>query len=458
MNKGTFTKNLNPDTRYYHIYEAVVKDVVDGARQGRLRVWIPEICSVETDPSTWILANYASPFAGSSDIQNINNKIESFEGSQSSYGFWAVPPDTGNIVLVFFANGRSDKCYWFSCTYQQYMNCSVPTVAADQNNFKKKGTILPVTEYNKNNKGVNLNSPTRPYHKIKTEAIGKQGLLKDKIRGLSFSSARRETTSKVFGWSTPGKLLTNGKRANGHSFVMDDDEQNNHITLETASGAKIKLDDTNGLIYIINKSGTSWFEMDDAGNVMIFGANDISFRARGNIDFFSDKKINIETKEYSLKSENISIESNTGNIKIADLITNTNNYDLKSTSVILNSSTLEIKSNNINLTNSGKLSLAGEVFASDFKTNQYSLNGHEHLYNPGPGSPTYTSAKKTGGGSSTSGPDAKDAVVKTTNNKTDILETFSDDLYMNRNTEEIQTIVERFVTFEPCPEHIKKGD
>lgn len=456
MNKGIFSKNLNANTKYQYIYEAIVKDTVDGARQGRLKVWIPELCAIESDSTSWILANYASPFAGSSDISKIDNKIESFEGSQSSYGFWAVPPDVGNIVLVFFANGRSDRCYWFSCTYQQYMNQSVPAVTADQNNFKKKGTALPVTEYNKNNKGVNVSSVTRPYHKIKTDAIGKQGLLYDKIRGISSSSARRETTSKVFGWSSPGRLLPSGKRANGHSFVMDDDENNSNVTIETSLGTKIKLDDTNGLIYIINKDGKGWIEIDKEGNVMVFGSGSLSFRAKDKLNMYADNEVNIETKKLNIRSTSISTEAETADLKINTIVTESDNIDIKSQSkVIIDTGTISIKSGNANLTEQGKLSLANELFATDVKTNSYSLNTHEHLYNPGPGGPTLTSSKNSNPGSISNGSSAKSAIVKELLSKIDVLDSFNDDLYQDRSTTNIETIVETLVTYEPCPEHVK---
>lgn len=442
LNKAISVKDLNIDSRYGLVYEAIVKDVKDVTMHGRLRVWIPEISGSEDDESGWIPAHYSSPFAGSTNVNDNKNAIENSDVTQSSYGFWAVPPDVGNVVLVLFASGRMDRCYWFSCVYQQYMNHSVPGVAASANNYKDSGKELPVSEYNKHDKAPNIKNPKRPAHKDKIKEIGKQGLLLDKIRGINKSSARRETPSMVFGMSTPGPLSsTKGKRTGGHSIIFDDNIDNEHMTLETRQGSKIKLDDTNGLIYIINKDGTGWVEIDADGKIMVFGASDFAVRAKGNIDLYSDKNVNIEAKEsINVKSGNsIGIET----IALSE----------KSATHRIEASTVSIKSDNINVTDAGKLSSSGEHYAVDFKTAEYSLNGHEHMYNPGPNPPTPTASKLPGPGTSTPGPAA---TVKSVAPKTDIAEGFSDSNWYNRESSEIDTIVSILPTYEPCPDHTKK--
>lgn len=412
LNRAISIKDLNIDPRYGLIYEAIVKDVKDVTMHGRLRVWIPEISGAENDEAGWIYAYYSSPFAGSTNVSDNKNALENSDVTQSSYGLWAVPPDIGNMVLVVFASGRMDRCYWFSCVYQQYMNYSVPGISASSNNYKDSSKELPVSEYNKHDKSPNIKNPRRPAHKEKIKEIGKQGLLLDKIRGVSRSSARRETPSMVFGLSTPGPLSnTKGKRTGGHSIIMDDNKDNEHVTIETRQGSKIKLDDTNGLVYIINRDGTGWVEIDSDGKIMVFGASDFSVRAKGSINFYADKDINIEAKgDINFKSTNLHAESSENITSLSDKF-------------VANVSTaFDINSNNtIDVRASSEISMDGSVFNAQ---------------------------------SGMSNPDTVDELG--TNSKVDILEEFSDANYYNRETEDIDTIVTTFPTFEPCKDHKAK--
>jgi hypothetical protein len=482
-NKGILSKNLNTNTKYSFVYEGIVKKTNDSTYQGRLKVWIPELSAEESDESGWIVANYASPFAGSTSLYDNGNNLEDSDSTQSSYGLWAVPPDVGNIVLVFFANGRSDKCYWFSCVFQQYMNNSVPSISASKNNFKNKNLDLPVSEYNKKNKSPNLNKTIRPVHKEKYNVISSQGLIKDKIRGVSFSSARRESPSNVFGFSTPGPLHSKykNKRLGGHSLYFDDNQNNEHMTLETRLGNKIKLDDTNGQIYIINRDGTAWIELDKDGNIFLFGAGKGNIRVLDDFNIRSDKNINFEagnnisikagaenaSGSIDIKSNNIDIKcdseynlhSNSTNIlSDSDIKISSQNLDIKMNSYILSSVNYTIKSSNFNFDGSN-LSVTGNAFASDFKTSLTSLNSHEHLYNPGPGSPTYTASKNGAPGAPYSGTDAseaKEATVKSAISKVDILKEFTNNDKIDRKTRIIETILETLSTYEPCPDHTIK--
>lgn len=411
LNRAISVKDLGIDPRYGLIYEAIVKDVKDVTMHGRLRVWIPEISGAENDEAGWIPAHYSSPFAGSTNVGDNKNALENSDVTQTSYGLWAVPPDVGNMVLVVFASGRMDRCYWFSCVYQQYMNYSVPGVAASSNNYKDSSKELPVAEYNKHNKAPNIKSPIRPAHKEKLKEIGKQGLLLDKIRGINKSSARRETPSMVFGLSTPGPLSgTKGKRTGGHSFILDDNKENEHVTIETRQGAKIKLDDTNGLVYVINRDGTGWVEIDAEGKIMIFGASDFSVRAKGGIDLYADKNVNIESREtINIKSKSLKVEVE-------------NSTELLSDNCIINTdSKFDIKTTTADILASAALSFDGSV-----------LNMQSGAANPNTVQPINTVTK------------------------TDVLEAFTDSNFYSRTEEEIDTIVGTFPTFEPCKDHLNK--
>ena len=96
--------------------------------------------------------------------------------------------------------------------------------------------------------------------------------------------------------NTPGPKhpTAPGARLGGNSFIMDDAEGSEYIGFKTRSGAQIKIDETNGLIYAINKKGTAWIQMDEDGNVDIFSAESISARSKKDINFRADRDINME--------------------------------------------------------------------------------------------------------------------------------------------------------------------
>lgn len=285
-----------------------VKKVDDSKRMGRLWVWIPEFSSKEDDPLGWILCNYCSPFAGSTSREDTDSgSLEAFESTQQSYGFWAIPPDIGNEVIIIFPNGHLKNAQWIGASYKEYGNKMVPGVPADTDNLTDKGKALPVAEYNKHQQ--NISDPinlARPEHTTRLNGIANQGLINDPVRGTTTSSAQRESPSQVFGMLTPGpRDPTSKKRTGGSSFVMDDQLGSEHITLMTKSGGKIIIDETHELIYIINKPGTAWVQLDKDGNVDIFGAKNISMRAQGDMNIRADGDINIEAgKNVNVKAAN----------------------------------------------------------------------------------------------------------------------------------------------------------
>ena len=43
---------------------------------------------------------------------------------------WFVPPDVGTKVLVIFAEGNPNLCYWLGCVNDKFSNFAVPGHAA----------------------------------------------------------------------------------------------------------------------------------------------------------------------------------------------------------------------------------------------------------------------------------------------------------------------------------------
>ena len=318
-------------------YIATVKNNRDPLFMGRLQVNIPAL-SKTTDPvaSNLITCEYLSPFYGNKDVAHNIPGSTKYSSSQHSYGFWAVPPDIGTKVLVIFAEGKMDQGFWIGCVQDPVTNHMVPGIAASEKTWDKSsggpagqfssdvdkektyGTLnVPAGELNRtsadSDPGGNYNKFNKPIHPL-ANVLAQQGLSADDVRGTTSSSARRETPSQVFGFSTPGPKDTSTteqpvgvkdkprndfvSRGIGHTFVMDDGdaEGENQLTrLRTASGHQLLMHDTEGVVYLANGSGNSWIEMSPEGKIYIYAQDGLNIRSSGDFDLHSDGNINFHS-------------------------------------------------------------------------------------------------------------------------------------------------------------------
>jgi hypothetical protein len=292
--KASFNPPRPPRTNFFNsqsagrlngIYVGVVKNNVDVQRMGRLAVWIPEHGGDPADSTGWFTVSYASPFAGVTPATSLVQNSTDMSGSQQSYGFWMVPPDIDNQVLVCFVNGNTSKGFWFGCLYQQNMDYMVPGIAAGAapGNQMIANSNPVVVEYNKWS-NENPDTPHRPIFKPLSDGLSSQGLYPDPERGPSSTSARREAPSKVFGWLTP----------RGNSVHVDDNPDNEFIRLRTRSGAQVLIHETTGYVYINSKEGNSWAEISDKG-IDLYSQGTISVRAEGSLNLRSDASMNFES-------------------------------------------------------------------------------------------------------------------------------------------------------------------
>lgn len=264
------------------VFVAVVKDNYDPLHFGRLEVFIPEFGGDPRDKVNWITVSYASPFAGSTSIFEQGENVTEYEDTIKSYGFWGVPPDLDTRVLVTFASGRIELGYWFACLYQRGTQISVPGLPAKRT---YDGTPKPVAPKNKKDKNPDLQLYV--LHKPLYNALVKQGLDRDKLRGLTSTSAERESPSHVIGFLSPQQQQV---------YIDDGDKggQNRQIRLRTRNGAQVLLDDTTGHVYVISRDGDNWMELNNDGQIFVYGKNDISIRSEANINIRADKNINME--------------------------------------------------------------------------------------------------------------------------------------------------------------------
>lgn len=353
---------------------AKVVSNADPTYMGSLEVQlIREIGSEDSATGTLRTVKYLNPFYGITNIDYVTADPEDYNNTQKSHGMWMVPPEPGTLVVVIFVGGDPRKGYWLGCVQEENMNFMMPGYAATKFKVSGQDERVPVAEYNKVARGSTLD-PTKilkPEHPFST-TLKNQGLLRDDIRGITTSSARRETPSQVFGVSTPGPIdkrsgAKKGKigkkeskinnafvsRLGGSSFVMDDGDDkflrkkspsegvpeyaaveqnetggdvtrphNELIRLRTRTGHQILLHNSEDLIYIGNSRGTSWIEFSSDGKIDIYAEDSISVHTAQDLNFLADRDINLQAgRNFNIK---VAGEMHTHVIKDSILIVDEN--------------------------------------------------------------------------------------------------------------------------------------
>ena len=196
----------------------IIKNNSDPARQGRLAVWIPDIGGDENDPTKWYVVRYASPFFGSTLGLPGSDDPTSFAFSQQTYGFWAVPPDVNNQVLLTFVMGDPSRGFWFGCIPNLQTMHMLPGLARpDGNTFIGNSKINLDTGFGQGRISSNSYLPTaepsleraifdnspkfydlpKVVHTWQANIVIEQGLDQDPVSGTVTSSIQRETRSQV---------------------------------------------------------------------------------------------------------------------------------------------------------------------------------------------------------------------------------------------------------------------
>ena len=279
----------------FGIYLAEIVSTKDVSRTGRVRVFIPAISKDKNSTAGYFDAIWTSPFAGSTDPRKVGKDINLPEQAMSSYGFWATVPDNGNLVLVAFGDGNTKYPLVMSCLFSDKFNFMIPGNAGSKT-YQAPGLELPTVEKNKRTEDINHNDTFRPIQHTLAAGIVKQGLARDPIRGAGRASARRESPSEVFGILTPGPRDPDNfnYRLGGHSITLDDNLGSRQIRIRTAQGGQILLDDTSGMIYMINRDGNVWMELAQNGDMYLHAEGDINLRAKQNFNLRADYDVNIE--------------------------------------------------------------------------------------------------------------------------------------------------------------------
>jgi len=237
-----------------------------------------------------------------------------------SYGMSTHPPAPGTEVLVAFT-GQDQEGIIVGILPDTTRNSSYPDNAVSY--VEGEGNSVGPTFDSGVTKTQDKNA--RPRHPL-AGALAKQGLGLDSVRGLSSSSARRESPSNVFGFNTP----------TGHSFVMDDGTvsksetslapdkdrqpgQSNLMRLRSAGGAQMLFNDTAGIVYVINQAGNSWVQLSSDGKIDIYSSGDISMHTENDLNFHVGGDFALDADAINIKargSDGIKMETATGEVNL----------------------------------------------------------------------------------------------------------------------------------------------
>jgi hypothetical protein len=329
-----FRKNTNTFRSDPGPYIGVVKDNIDPARSGRLRIWIPDLAGDEDNPTNWRTVWYASPYIGTTNQKDSDDWASGenrFSKVQHTYGMWYPVPDIGNLVLCIFVAGDPNRGFWFAGILNQLGHHMIPAIGSsdkidteklDDNELQEAiepGQFYPVAEFNEFQSKAKLNwrdftNAKKPLHEPQVKILLEQGLDRynlTKNRGVIKSTSQRETPSTTFGFSTPGRPYKQAfptsdmklekrnikTRIGGHTFVMDDgdkDSTSNLTRWRSAGGHEILMDDEEKILYITNSNGSVWIEMTNTGHLNIYASNSINVRTKQDFNLHVDKNVNID--------------------------------------------------------------------------------------------------------------------------------------------------------------------
>ena len=233
----------------------VVVDNKDPDRRGRLKVMVSGFYGTLDDPES----NREAAFWCRQAVGMGGSAPGSGHGA---YGVIGQPPSVGNEVLVAFTADRQSGIVIGVLPDMARLDDS-----AGAGDFGK-------------------------------EDIERQGLALDGRRGQNKSRQGRDPHSRVFGITTP----------EGHAITLDDgsvdegapaggpqkERVSSNIRIRTKAGNQIYMDDDKGFIYVCNRDGTTWIEMDADGSLDVYSHDSINFGTDGDFNVHCAGKFNVQ--------------------------------------------------------------------------------------------------------------------------------------------------------------------
>ena len=319
------------------IYMAEVMDTRNVTQAGEIKVWVLNSNVDKNDSSKWVTCSYCSPFYGTTPY--FSSGINDFKNSPKSFGAWFPIPCVGNFVFIFYAciYGENILPYWFGCPVDSDMNYMIPGIPKSY--YNDRGALC---ELNVKNSDINeiTNDRTKTLYQKEQQqaeytplnnALIRQGLEKDKLRGYSTSGSKRESPSMCYGILTPmgnSFVMDDGWESNDNKqhWGMDDEDKNSQLMIDkngqtiyqydntnrkdagfrlrTRNGTQLLISD-NGNIYMINRDGSAWAEITDDGRLQGYAKTSVDIACDGDINFKSKRKVIMEADEgFAFKSRN----------------------------------------------------------------------------------------------------------------------------------------------------------
>jgi hypothetical protein len=287
FNPGSYDKGLRIPAG---IYRGIVVNAEDPDGLGRVKVHVAALYgSVEPGLDAGTNNDSEASYLGAHWCQcalpTTSGTTQVANGGQAAYGINGPRPGIDNQVLVAFGSDASSGTV---IGVLPDINRTKNTAAGPRVGVSADGTVSPaVTEVGRNAERSSENPPEHPI----AERIREQGLDKDRVRGINRSSVGEgQGATRPLGITTPA----------GHHLVMEDGIGDGEtvdavgVRLRSAGGAQILMDDSNGLIYIINRNGTSWVEMNRNGDIDIYCAKSLNIGTPGDINMTAGGSINMQ--------------------------------------------------------------------------------------------------------------------------------------------------------------------
>lgn len=307
-----------------------VVDTNDPQQMGRVRVVCPvlgETMRTSINDLPW--AVYITPFGGTTEVGTRGPNNDTSTGP-IAHGIWTGGPPVGSQVIVMFIDGDANLRVFFGAIYDQFRPHTMPHgrfMYDDHPALEKADDRRPFGPYTSNEKYIEpLNTNLRqafpksePNYEWRTRAADYTVSAID-VEALNYTSSRAQD-DKGFSWdgwesrqgyeqsrtdpNFPG-LFGEGNLDNMvyswvtpgfHGFSMDDRQQNCRMRIRTTAGHQIILDDTNERIYISTAKGKNWIDIDQEGNIDMYTDNKVNIRAKKDINFTSDETIRMYAKK-----------------------------------------------------------------------------------------------------------------------------------------------------------------